>query len=597
MDHYTPAFRDLIADLNHKAASGAGDDELKHAFRDGCLKLGHIERVRNLYRIQDKLTRSASFFLPNRNQLQYLQSRQGRDIILKIRQVGFTTLSCVRGYDYAVWEPNMRTGIMAHKNEVVSTIFGDIVKFIHEWFVKDWGHLYKPTPNSDSATALCFSDDGMGRDLNTSMRVLFDFRGKTVHFLHVSEASRVEAERFTGSLQGVPINGEVVLESTPNGRGGEFFRLWQLWKSKGGQAPYKGHFVPWFEHYPESLSKVTLGTKKPRHKKLSDFDFTDLDPAITPYEQALVDDFKLTAEHLRWRRWCIDTNCGGSEERFDEEYPADDISCFLAGDNQVFSQSVLKKHDATCRPPEVTGFLVQGDTANTAKVVEDKAGWYHQWVEPKKLRQYSIGADPASGAAADASAAYVIDNVTLEIVAALHGKIPPDTFAEQLKCLGLLYNSAFICVESNNHGHTVITLLKQPPPGLCYRYMYKRRSLDRVKTVNDGNLWGFQTTVVTKLPLTERLRIATSNADPLTRLKIYDAGLVNEMSTFIQGVANAGAYVTRRAAEGAHDDRVIAIALALEMRDQRNISSKNDPKVIPETFNTFTDILGSKGNW
>lgn len=596
MNHYTPAFRALIADLEQKKNSGAGEQELNLSFRDGCLALGHIERIRNLYRIQDKLSRSASFFIPNKNQLRYLQTRQGRDIILKIRQVGFTTLSCVRALDLALWEPNLRTGIMAHKNEVVSTIFGDIVKFTYEWFVKDWGHFYNPTSTSDSATALSFSDDGLGRQLDSSMRVLFDFRGKTVHFLHVSEASRVDRDRFTGSLQGVPINGEVVLESTPNGRGGEFFRLWQLWREKGSQAPYKGHFVPWYDHYPESLEKVTLASGKRKPKKVSDFKFEDLDPEITQFEKSIVEDYSLTPDHIRWRRWCIDTNCAGSEERFDEEYPADDVSCFLAGDNQVFPPSVLKKHDATCKLPERTGFLVQ-DAANTAKVVDDKAGWYYEWVPPKPLRQYSIGADPASGAAADASCAYVIDNATLETVACLHGKIPPDTFAEQLKCLGLLYNSAFICVESNNHGHTVITLLKQPPPGLCYRYMYKRRGLDRVKTANDGSLWGFQTTVVSKLPLTERLRIAASNADPATRIKIYDAGLVNEMSTFIQGMANQGAYVTRRAAEGAHDDRVMAIALALEMRDQRNISSKNDVKVIPETFDTFADILGSKGNW
>lgn len=596
MNHYSPAFRELIADLQKMAASGAGDEEISIAFRDGCLALGHLERVRNLYRIQDKLSRKASFFIPNKNQLKYLQTRKGRDIILKIRQVGFTTLSCIRALDMALWEPNMRTGIMAHKNEVVGTIFVDIVKFSYDWFVKDWGHHYNPTPNSDSATSLGFSDDGLGRKLDSSMRVLFDFRSKTLHFLHVSEASRVDAERLTGSLQGVPINGEVVLESTPNGRGGEFFRLWQLWRSKGSQAPYKGHFVPWYSHYPEELSSVSQGTKKGRHKKVWYLKWEDFDPEITQFEKTIIEDYSLTPEHIRWRRWCIDTNCGGSEEKFDEEYPADDVSCFLAGDNQVFAPSVLKKHDATCKPPAVTGFLVASETIGATKVVPDPAGWFYQWVEPKPQRQYSIGADPASGAAADASAAYVIDNATLEIVAALHGKIPPDTFAEQLKCLGLLYNSAFICVESNNHGHTVITLLKQPPPGLCYRYMYKRRGLDRVKD-NNGNLWGFQTTTVSKLPLTERLRIQVSNANPEERLKIYDAGLVNEMSTFIQGVANAGAYVTRRAAEGAHDDRVMAIALALEMRAQRNISNKRDVRTIPDEHSPFTEFLGNKGNW
>src|ERR1041385_1985581 len=97
----------------------------REAFRDGCLALGHDERVRNLYRVNDKLSNRASFFAPNPPQEHFLKNRTGRDIVLKCRQVGFTTLSSIRGLDYALWEPNSKCGILAHLQLTVTTIFND----------------------------------------------------------------------------------------------------------------------------------------------------------------------------------------------------------------------------------------------------------------------------------------------------------------------------------------------------------------------------------------------------------------------------------------------------------------------------------------
>ncbi len=272
--HYTPKFQ-AAWDRILNVAQTQGADAARVAFRNEMISLGHLERIRNLYRVKDKLTEKAVFFIPNWGQELYLQGRKGRDIILKIRQVGFTTLSGLRGLDYALWEENKSCGIMAHQQDVVKTIFEDIVKFSYDWFQKDWGHLYAPVEKSDSATALMFEHDGLGRSLNSSMRVLFNFRGKTVNFLHVSEAALIEGKRLVGSLNGVPATGEVILESTPNGRGGTFFEQWQNWKSMGALAPYKGFFIPWFEFYPEEAEKWTLPP----------------DADLTPYEQRLLEDY------------------------------------------------------------------------------------------------------------------------------------------------------------------------------------------------------------------------------------------------------------------------------------------------------------------
>src|SRR5688572_15034326 len=107
--HYTPRFlavhTQLTESLQQEGAisdEGTIAPEIRAWWRDAMLMLGHEERIRNLYRVRHKLQNSAAFFVPNKPQEKYLATRKGRDIILKIRQVGFTTLSCVRALDYAL---------------------------------------------------------------------------------------------------------------------------------------------------------------------------------------------------------------------------------------------------------------------------------------------------------------------------------------------------------------------------------------------------------------------------------------------------------------------------------------------------------------
>lgn len=567
--HGTPKF---LKAMEHVAqvAEQEGPVAARVAFRDKMLELGHMERVRNLYRVQDKLSKKAVFLKLNGPQDTYLKTRKGRDIILKIRQVGFTTLSGVRGLDYALWEPNMRTGIMAHLQTVVATIFKDIIKFSYEWFKKDWGHLYSPTEDADSATTIGFKDDGLGRSLNTSMRVLFDFRGKTVHFLHVSEASRIEADRLVGSLQGVPANGEVIFESTPNGRGGEFFRQWQNWRNMGELAPYKGHFIPWFKFYPEVPEDWELPG----------------DIALTSYERSLMEAFprEITKSHIAWRRWCVEANCQGDSEIFENEYPSNDIDCFFTGENLVFPSSVLKFQDSKTRTPAKIGFLLsEGPT----KIVfhDDSKGTVFLWELPDPSTDYAIGADAAGGVGKDAAAAYVVNRKTGHYVAAIYGQIEPTDFGNELYKLGTFYNRAWINPESNNHGHVVIKTLTDKG----YRNIYRRREFDSLTQKMTTKL-GWLTTNESKLMLTENFKNATRDG----KLIVLDRALIDEMSTFVQVASKTGRSVRREASSGAHDDRVMAAALTWEMHASRGITEDifEQDAAEPESSGTFDADTG-----
>lgn len=564
-EHYTSKFKAAF-DRVVKIATEEGMDAARVAFRDEMLKLGHEERIRNLYRIQDKLTKQPKFFKPNAAQEKFLKTKGKRNIILKCRQVGFTTLNCIRALDLALWESNTRTGILCHKLSTVKTIFNDITKFSYNWFIRDWGKWYKPKQKTDSATALSFEHDGLGRPLESSIIVLHDFRGKTLHFLHVSEAARIEDDRLVGSVNGVPDNGEITYESTAHGRSGEFFRLWSLWRAKGKDAPAKGFFVPWYVHYPEQPEEWS--------------DVSDME--LTPRELELLESYKgkIDKVKLRWRRWAIEAKCNGSEERFENEYPTNDIDCFMTSEYAVFPHSVLKYQLKHVKEPFFKGFLLAN--GNRMEVHEDPKGVVSIWESPEPDRTYFIGADPAGGVGKDKGAAYVIDGHTGKIVARIWGDMLPADFARELYKLARFYNNAFICVEVNNHGHVVIHVLTKE---LNYRNLYKRRSIDEISQKPTNKL-GFHTTNENKILITEKLKTAVKTG----KLIIPDADLINEMTTFIQEASKSGASVRRHATQGAHDDLVMAAAFAVEMQSTRALPTQeeesfsiNELNIDPET--------------
>ena len=68
-------------------------------------------------------------FKPNRAQKRLIASLWHRNVILKARQLGFTTLVCIIWLDTALFSENVRCGIIAQDREAAEAIFRDKVKF------------------------------------------------------------------------------------------------------------------------------------------------------------------------------------------------------------------------------------------------------------------------------------------------------------------------------------------------------------------------------------------------------------------------------------------------------------------------------------
>ena len=173
------------------------------------------------------------------------------------------------------------------------------------------------------------------------------------------------------------------------------------------------------------------------------------------------------------------------------------------------------------------------------------------WLEPSPDHVYCMGVDTAEGLEhGDYSCVQVLDVRTGEQCAIWHGHIPPDTFAHEVFMLGLWYRDALCCVESNNHGLTTIVQLRH----LGYPNLFRKRTLNQA-TTKVSQEFGWKTTRTTKPLLIDDLGMALRGGE----LQLFDRYTLAELRTYVRS--------SRGSMSGSpHDDRVMALALANEMR-------------------------------
>ena len=188
------------------------------------------------------------------------QSQAGRPvrvIILKARQIGFSTAVAALFYQRAATIPNTHAMIVAHKADASANIFNKAKLF---WECSPTE--VRPLRKAANARELIFENpsaksEERAKDPGLRSRIEIETAGNrdagrsaTIQLLHLSElAFWPHAEQTMASLmQAVPnLPGTmVVIESTANGAGGAFYQQWQ--RASKGQSAFAPLFFPWFEH-------------------------------------------------------------------------------------------------------------------------------------------------------------------------------------------------------------------------------------------------------------------------------------------------------------------------------------------------------------
>jgi hypothetical protein len=124
----------------------------------------------------------------------------------------------------------------------------------------------------------------------------------------------------------------------------------------------------------------------------------------------------------------------------------------------------------------------------------------------------------------------------------LHGHFPPHELARRVADLGQRYERALVAVERNNHGHGVLAHLNH----LAYENLFEK----------DGQP-GWLTSAASRPAMIENMAAVLMSEPEL----FHSPRLLEECRTFVRRVDGNAA-----AAGGAHDDCVMAMAIALAVR-------------------------------
>lgn len=500
-----------------------------------------------------------------------------RVIILKARQMGFSTLTEAILFKRTATKQNTNSGIITHKNDATTNLFN-----MSKLFLQELPTPLKPQTKASNAQEIIF-DNKAGTGLRSKIKCMTAAgdgvgRSDTFQNLHLSEVSSWNnaKEILDGLLQAVPNTADslIIIESTAKGY--DYFK--ELWdKACDGENDFEPLFCAWWE-----LDEYRLPCGN---------GFT-----LSEEEIELKELYNLDNEQLAWRRWCIRNNCGNDINTFKQEYPACPEEAFLSSGECIFDKDAIikqieknrvkanswKRGEFTYKKLITPVRNAQGECVGVEKTISDiefverENGLITIHTEPEvkkdengnvvSKRTYAVGGDTA-GLGIDYYTGKVVACDTQETVATLRKqRIDEDKYADQMYCLGKYYHDALIGIETNFSYVPMRELVELDYPNLYLRERIDTSLDERQKVV------GFNTTRQTKQVILQQL-VKSFRDDPDNEC---DVATLKEMLTFVRKENGK-----QEAQEGYHDDLVMAKAIANFIAIQQG--NPNWIKVAPDS--------------
>jgi len=365
----------------------------------------------------------------NKAQQQYQINRGRKNIVLKARQMGVTTWIAGQFLLRTLTHPGTVTLQVAYNQEAAEAIFRIVHRFLDQ-LPPEWleGRVLKTAKRSSRRIAFPALDSEYlietAGDRNAG-------RGLTINNLHCTELARWPgdaAETLYGLLATLSPEGELAMESTPNGSAGCFWQQWQDAEATGTRR----HFFPWW------LEEVYSAAPAP-------------EDSLTGEERQLVDNHGVSLEQIGYRRQ-IHANFRGLAR---QEYAEDPESCFLSSGSCYFHAPGI---DARLR-----------ELSQPTRI--DRNGDLHIWLVPRPGMEYLVAVDPAGGGEeGDFAAVQVIEMKSGMQCAELQARMEPTELVPLVAQLAHDYNDALLVVERNNQGAAVLALLAHRD----YRPLYEQ---------------------------------------------------------------------------------------------------------------------------
>ncbi len=206
-------------------------------------------RLTHLYWILNEAGEAIQF-APNEEQAALYASLWYRNLILKARQLGFSTELLLFALDQCLFVENFNAGVIADSINNAKKLFSK-VDFAYSR-LPEILKVAKPLVR-ESGSELAF-ENGSSISVGTSMR------GGTLQFLHVSEFGKIcrmypekAREIVTGAGEAVAADNMLTIESTADGAYGYFYDycMGALRRQQAGEKQtkldYRLHFFPWWK--------------------------------------------------------------------------------------------------------------------------------------------------------------------------------------------------------------------------------------------------------------------------------------------------------------------------------------------------------------
>lgn len=476
-------------------------------------------RLQNLYPIKNKHGQLQRMIL-NKHQLKLCEII-ARDpssplALLKARQIGGTTFFAIFFLDEVCLNDGVSAAIVAHLDRAVKDIFRIVT------LAYDLMHpVLKPKKEMSSKNT---STEIYIPQNRSRIEVQLEIRSKTITHILWSEYAFLKEDRIVATTGAITPEALKIHESTPN-RLNHFKLLYDDLKPKGRTL-----FVPWF-HQDEYRIK---------NAKIEKY---------SPKELELIEKYGLDDEQLEFRRQKI---LEMTELKFRQEYPENDVECFLlSGIPVIDSFLIMDQIDYCKKNPPIEEVIDMNMKIKVFKKFTKE--------DIDRLRPaFFIGVDPAEGHGGDFSAACVIANynkdLRSEVVMTLRGYSEPAQLARLVK----KYTARYIftnesdeliypqlVVERNNHGHACLMAFQEIAD--CYY------PIDFIFSDKDLKL-GFVTTRISKKLIQADLFTAIQEKSILLR----DTIVCDEILSL--SLQENGSI---EAEEGFYDDLFMATCLAL----------------------------------
>lgn len=478
-------------------------------------------------------------------------------LVLKPRKDGASTGAQAIAYHHLRRYGGRNGGQMGDQSGTSGNLF-EMFRTFYEGDTFDWGQgpLDQALNQTETITMPNGSTYGQLTAGSTNAG-----RSGTLQVANATEVAffpKSDRDPALGYLNSAYLEGEeglAIWDTTPNGPQGVFYNLWQDKTNSWIKI-----FVAWFENEEHA---TPFDSDEQRQAFIDTMDDD---------ERAEMVRYALRLEQLHWRRQTIKNKCEGSAAKFRQEYPSNDVECWLSSARLKFnavSVDEMMKGAAVVKPRR--GEL-QTQAGGLVAFMPADDGAVEIWEEPRVGCSYLGVADTCTGedqqgggtkSDPDFHSLGIIRQAYRDpatgiwypdrLVCHHWSRVDADLAAAQMAAMSIYYGRCLVVAEVNACGLLMVKrLIENDIP------VYERKRLNRVNNQLETSA-GWKTDEVTRKTIVDHFTALVREWKPgAPTFECHSAWIIDQMRHFIQTESGRCEHMA-----GHHDDGVLMMMIGL----------------------------------